>query len=150
MQITKIQDKSNPNFGAFQFKTVKAKQKFITELKRLPLADFNEAVNVIKTQKDNFEHICIKQQAKNNQQLDTLNLSAIIRGEEVEADSSLVEFLKTCAKKADAYKIRFKELCIKDGSTTELKEKKSIYQDLFRDNACGAYPNIALLSQDIL
>ncbi len=150
MQVLKIQDKSNTNFGAVQFKTVKAKQKFLTELKRQSLTDFNEAVNVIKTQKDNYEHIIIKQQAKNNQTLDTLNLSAIIRGEEVEADSSLVEFLKTCAKKAEAYKIGFKELCIKDGSTTELKEKKEIYQNLFRNNTPLANPNIDLLPHDIL
>ena len=150
MQISKTQNKCNPNFGAVQFKTVKAKQKFITELKRQSLADFNEVVNVIKTQKDNIEHICIKQPAKNNQRPDTLNLSAIINGETVEAGSSLVEFLKTCAKIADAHKIRFKELCIKDGSTTELKEKIAIYQNLFGDNARGAYPNIDLLPHDIL
>ena len=122
-------DNNQTNFGAFQFKSLKAKQKFITTLKRQSLVDFNESMNVLKAQGDNFVNICIKQQAKNKQRPDTLNLCAEVDYDEiVNAENSLVEFLKTCAKIADSKKIQWLEFSIKNGSISKTTAKKDIFK----------------------
>lgn len=106
MKINPINN-NQTSFGAIKFRNQKTQQRFMSELKRLPIEDFNKALNIIKNQDDNFVRIMIANHNGMNEFDKGLKLRATIDDGIVDAKNSLVDFLNECAKWADFQKLQY-------------------------------------------
>ena len=106
MKINPINN-NQTSFGAIKFRNQKTQQRFMAELKRLPIEEFNKALNIIKNQDDNFVRIMIANHNGMNEFDKGLKLRATIDDGIVDAKNSLVDFLNECAKWADFQKLQY-------------------------------------------
>lgn len=117
-----------PTFQAIKFENGKVQKDFISVLKKQPFEDFNEALNIVKAQSDNFVDATIDKKYKNDKYNTGLNFSAIIYDELVDAGESLLGFLQKIARKADNYKFSYYHSKIKNNEITEELAKEELYQ----------------------
>ena len=106
MKVNPINN-NQTSFGAIKFRNQKSQKRFLSELKKLPLKEFNKALNVIKNQEDNFIPIMIANHNGMNEFDKGLKLRATIADGIVDAQNSLTEFLEECAKWADYHKLQY-------------------------------------------
>ena len=97
MKVNPI-DNNQTSFGAIKFRNQKTQQRFMAELKRLPIEDFNKALNIIKNQDDNFVRIMIANHNGMNEFDKGLKLRATIADGIVDAQNSFADGFKAFKK----------------------------------------------------
>ena len=138
--MTVQQQNCHPTFQAIKFQNRKIQKNFISALKKQPLEDFNEALNIIKAQNDNFVNIMIGKKYKNYEYNTGLNFSAIISDELIDAGESLLGFLQKVARKADNYKLSYYNSKIKNNEITEKLTKEKLYQKAIEELPKTSFP----------
>lgn len=126
MKVNPINN-NQTSFGAIKFRNKKSQKRFMSELKKLPLKEFNKALNVIKNQEDNFVPIMIANHNGMNEFDKGLKLRATIADGIVDAQNSLTEFLEECAKWADYHKLQYNYQEIINGEKSERIIKDNMY-----------------------
>ena len=131
MKINPINN-NQTSFGAIKFRNQKSQKRFMSELKKLPIEEFEKALDYIKAQEDNFVRITI---AINNKlpEIDPyggrLKWSATIGQNEdtVNAGWKFVNFIKDCASSANRVRQKYYNEAIEKGEDTVRGVKGRIY-----------------------
>ena len=131
MKINPINN-NQTNFGAIKFRNQKSQKRFMSELKKLPIEEFEKALDYIKAQEDNFVRITI---AINNKLPEVnpyggrLKWSATIGQNEdtVNAGWNFVNFIKDCASSANRVRQKYYNEAIEKGEDTVRGVKARIY-----------------------
>ena len=127
MPIKPIAQNNTPSFKAIKFEDKYAKQNFLKTLKRQPLDEFNDCLNIIKSQEDNRINILIGLKIDNAK--NDFNLKARVNYHTLEQKKSLSSFLKDCAKCADKLKVQYCNSLILSGEISETTVKESLYRN---------------------
>jgi len=131
MKVNPINN-NQTSFGAIKFRNQKSQKRFMSELKRLPIEEFEKALDYIKAQEDNFVRITIA----NHDKLPEispyggrLKLTAKIGQNEdtVNAGWDFVNFIKDCASSANRVRQKYYNEAIEKGEDTVRGVKDRIY-----------------------
>ena len=131
MKVNPINN-NQTSFGAIKFRNQKSQKRFMSELKKLPIEEFEKALGYIKAQEDNFVRITI---AINNKLPEVnpyggrLKWSATIGQNEdtVNAGWNFVNFIKDCASSANRVRQKYYNEAIEKGEDTVRGVKARIY-----------------------
>ena len=131
MKVNPINN-NQTSFGAIKFRNQKSQKRFMSELKKLPIEEFEKALDYIKAQEDNFVRITI---AINNKLPEVnpyggrLKWSATIGQNEdtVNAGWNFVNFIKDCASSANRVRQKYYNEAIEKGEDTVRGVKGRIY-----------------------
>lgn len=134
MKINSIcQTNNSPSFHAIKFENKYMQQQFVSALKRQPVNEFSECLNIIKAQDSNAIPITIGWRNLEEDFSKTLNLKATINYNVIEAGKSLLEFLKKCANIADNYNLKRYEYYLSHEGVSETTVKDLMYNNVVKD-----------------